>query len=185
MAATAGRSFASRWGVHLAVLLIVIVWTIPTLGILVSSLRDRDQIAVSGWWTALTTSAQTGQGRTEGADAQVERDGLFVISGTLLEENDARRITAFGTRIQNPTEHSAGTAADLGDGVTLQVDEDGSYEHVSPVAHEGNRGQRIFFEAATPPRFTTENYETVLLSEGIGRSFINVLLQNCCLAQSL
>lgn len=175
MAATAGKSFAQRWGVHIAVLLIVIVWTIPTLGILVSSLRDKDQIAVSGWWTALTTSAQTGQGRTDGADAQVQRDGLFVISGNLLEEDDARRITAFGTRIQNPTEHEAGTVAELGDGATLRVDEDGAYEHASPAAFEGNRGQRIFFEARTPPRFTTENYETVLFSEGIGRSFINSL----------
>jgi alpha-glucoside transport system permease protein len=175
MAATAGKGFAARWGVHIAVLLIVIVWTIPTLGILVSSLRDRDQIAVSGWWTALTTSAQTGQGRTEGADAQVEQNGRFVITGNLLEEDDARVIRSFGTRIQNPTEHEAGTAADLGDGVTLQVNEDGSYEQSSPTAFEGNRGQRIFFEAATPPRFTTENYRTVLFSEGIGRSFINSL----------
>jgi hypothetical protein len=45
----------------------------------------------------------------------------------------------------------------------------------SPVAFEGSRGQRVFFEASTPPRFTTENYETVLFSEGIGRSFINSL----------
>lgn len=175
MAATAGKGFAARWGVHIAVLLIVIVWTIPTLGILVSSLRDRDQIAVSGWWTALTTSAQTGQGRTEGADAQMEQNGRFVITGNLLEEDDARVIRSFGTRIQNPTEHEAGTAADLGDGVTLQVNEDGSYEQSSPTAFEANRGQRIFFEAATPPRFTTENYRTVLFSEGIGRSFINSL----------
>ncbi|MEO3386931.1 carbohydrate ABC transporter permease [Mesorhizobium sp. CAU 1741] len=175
MAAAAGKSFASRWGVHLAVLLIVIAWTIPTLGILVSSLRDRDQIAVSGWWTALTTSSQTGQGRTEGAEAQVERDGRFVISGNLLGEDDAGTIAAFGTRIQEPTEHEVGTTADLGDGVTLVVNEDGSYEHSSPVAFEGRRGQRVFFEATTPPRFTTENYETVLFSEGIGRSFINSL----------
>lgn len=174
MAAT-GKTFAQRWGVHIAVLLIVILWTIPTLGILVSSLRDRDQIAVSGWWTALTTSSQTGQGRTEGADAQVEQGGRFVISGSLLEEDDARRITAFGTRIQAPTEHEAGTTAELEDGVTLQVNEDGSYVHSSPVAFEGRRGERVFFEAATPPRFTVENYQTVLFSEGIGRSFINSL----------
>ena len=175
MAAAAGKSFAARWGVHVVVLFIVVVWTIPTLGILVSSLRDRDQIAASGWWTALTTSAQTGQGRTDGAEAQVERDGRFVISGNLLPEDDVARITAFGTRIQNPTEHEAGATADLGDGVTLKVDEDGSYEQSSPVAFEGRRGQRVFFEASTPPRFTTENYETVLFSEGIGRSFINSL----------
>jgi alpha-glucoside transport system permease protein len=175
MAAAAGKSFASRWGVHLAVLIIVIIWTIPTLGIFVSSLRDKDQIAVSGWWTALTTSAQTGQGRTDGADGQAERNGTFVVSGNLIEEGDPRRITAFGTRIQNPTEHEAGSVADLGDGVTLQVNKDGTYEQVSPVAFEGARGQRIFFEASTPPRFTSENYETVLTSQGIGRSFINSL----------
>ena len=174
MAAT-GKSFAQRWGVHIAVLLIVIVWTIPTLGILVSSLRDKDQIAVSGWWTALTTSSQTGQGRTDAADAQVEQGGRFVISGNLLEDGTALRITAFGTRIQEPTAHEAGTVAELEDGVTLQVSEDGSYVHSSPVAFEGRRGERVFFEASTPPRFTTENYETVLFSEGIGRSFINSL----------
>ena len=174
MAAT-GRSFAQRWGVHIAVLLIVIVWTVPTLGILVSSLRDKDQIAVSGWWTALTTSSQTGQGRTDAADAQVEQGGRFVISGNLLEDGTALTITAFGTRIQEPTAHEAGTVAELEDGVTLQVNEDGSYVHSSPVAFEGRRGERVFFEASTPPRFTTENYETVLFSEGIGRSFINSL----------
>lgn len=174
MAAT-GRSFAQRWGVHIAVLLIVIVWTVPTLGILVSSLRDKDQIAVSGWWTALTTSSQTGQGRTDAADAQVEQGGRFVISGNLLEDGTALTITAFGTRIQEPSAHEAGTVAELGDGVTLQVNDDGSYVYSSPVAFEGRRGERVFFEASTPPRFTTENYETVLFSEGIGRSFINSL----------
>ncbi len=174
MAAT-GKSFAQRWGVHIAVLLIVIVWTVPTLGILVSSLRDKDQIAVSGWWTALTTSSQTGQGRTDAADAQVEQGGRFVISGNLLEDGTALTITAFGTRIQEPTAHEAGTVAELEDGVTLQVNDDGSYVYSSPVAFEGRRGERVFFEASTPPRFTTENYETVLFSEGIGRSFINSL----------
>ena len=32
---SAGKSFFSRWGVHLAVLFFVTLWTIPTLGILV------------------------------------------------------------------------------------------------------------------------------------------------------
>ena len=26
------------------------MWTIPTLGILISSFRNRDDIATSGWW---------------------------------------------------------------------------------------------------------------------------------------
>ncbi|MEP7286625.1 MAG: carbohydrate ABC transporter permease [Chloroflexota bacterium] len=34
-----------------ALLLIVVIWTIPTLGILVSSIRTRTDIDNSGWWT--------------------------------------------------------------------------------------------------------------------------------------
>ncbi len=32
-------------------LLIVVVWTIPIAGLLISSIRDRDAIRTSGWWT--------------------------------------------------------------------------------------------------------------------------------------
>lgn len=33
--------------------LLVILWTIPTLGLLVTSLRTREAAATTGWWTAL------------------------------------------------------------------------------------------------------------------------------------
>ena len=31
-------------------LLLVVLWTIPTMGIFISSFRNRDDIATSGWW---------------------------------------------------------------------------------------------------------------------------------------
>jgi alpha-glucoside transport system permease protein len=34
-----------------ALLLLVIIWSIPTIGLFVSSFRDRFDIQVSGWWT--------------------------------------------------------------------------------------------------------------------------------------
>src|SRR5688500_13365169 len=33
--------------------LICLVWVIPTLGLLISSFRPRDEIRTSGWWTVL------------------------------------------------------------------------------------------------------------------------------------
>jgi len=42
-----------RWGsiiVNGALLLLVLIWTIPTMGIFVSSFRARGDIASSGWW---------------------------------------------------------------------------------------------------------------------------------------
>lgn len=175
MAGSAGRSRAARWGVHLAVLFFVALWTLPTVGILVSSLRDRDQIAVSGWWTALTTSPQTGAARLPGAQAQAQADGRFVIAGNIFRQGEELRVTAFGTRVQNPAEFKAGETADLGGGATLVVNSDGTFLQSSPVAFTDKRGQRIYYEASLPPRFTLENYRTVLLSEGIGRSFVNSL----------
>ncbi|MGP2491402.1 carbohydrate ABC transporter permease [Mesorhizobium sp. PUT5] len=174
-AGAAKKSFFGRFGVHLAVFVFVALWTIPTLGILVSSLRDKDQIVASGWWTALTSSTRTEAGRLGTAADQVGEDGTYRIAGNLFDEGDARTLTAFGTRAQEPSQYRPGETADLGKGVTLQVNQDGSYVMVSPAPFEGERGRRVYFAASSPPKFTTDNYHAVLNSEGIGRSFLNSL----------
>ena len=46
-----GRREGGKTLVRIAVLLICLAWTIPTLGLLISSFRDRDAILNSGWWT--------------------------------------------------------------------------------------------------------------------------------------
>jgi alpha-glucoside transport system permease protein len=43
-----------RWPVKLAILAIVIIWIIPTLGILISSFRPPALVESTGWWTVFT-----------------------------------------------------------------------------------------------------------------------------------
>ena len=165
----------SRFFLHLAVFVIVALWTLPTAGLLVSSLRDKDQIAASGWWTALSTSEQRDQARTKGKADQTEKDGRFVIAGNILEGTSHTSLSAWGTNINKPDANQPGVTADLGNGQTLTVNADGSYEWASATAFEDDRGRRVFYVSSVPPRFTTENYENVVFSEGIGRSFVNSL----------
>ncbi|GLQ81268.1 alpha-glucoside ABC transporter permease [Mesorhizobium huakuii] len=175
MAVATGKSFVSRFGVHIAVLVFVAIWTIPTLGILVSSLRDKDQIVASGWWNSFASSSQTEAGRLPPATAQTQKDGKYVLEGNIFGDGAKRNISAFGVKAAAPTQYPAGSSADLGDGITLQVNADGSFVMTSPKAFEGDRGQRLYYASSAPPKFTTDNYQTVLFSEGIGRSFMNSL----------
>ena len=167
----------SRFALHFAVLVIVALWTFPTAGLLVSSLRDKNLIATSGWWTALTTTVRSAQTRTKEATAQVAQGGKFVITGNLFDgsETGSGTVTAFGTKVARPDEFAAGTTAAYDDGRTLTVNSDGAYTYASPVKIEDGRGQRVFYMTSVPPRFTTENYSNVLFSQGIGRSFVNSL----------
>ncbi|PZD74663.1 L-arabinose transport system permease protein AraQ [Acaryochloris thomasi RCC1774] len=45
------ETFVSRAPVHIAVIAIALIWTLPTIGLLVSSIRMPDVLLESGWWT--------------------------------------------------------------------------------------------------------------------------------------
>jgi alpha-glucoside transport system permease protein len=40
------------WFVRITIIVIVILWSIPTLGVLITSFRPEDAVNTSGWWTA-------------------------------------------------------------------------------------------------------------------------------------
>ncbi|HEY6042672.1 MAG TPA: carbohydrate ABC transporter permease, partial [Anaerolineae bacterium] len=44
--------FASRTSVHLALVVISVIWLVPTFGLLVTSFRTRSDILSTGWWNA-------------------------------------------------------------------------------------------------------------------------------------
>lgn len=80
-------------------LLIVICWTIPTLGVLISSFRDRVDINSSGWWTVLPHREwMMVEEFKPGSD--LNRDGVMEIAGVqgTFEEFRKGVISPDGTR---------------------------------------------------------------------------------------
>ncbi|MBU3030944.1 carbohydrate ABC transporter permease [Paracoccus marinaquae] len=173
MEGMAGQKSSLTWVVNISAFLLVLLWTIPTLGLFVSSFRDRDQIAASGWWQSFSAAEATGFVRT-GTDADaVQVDGRYVIEGTVLEgEQD---LVGWGIRAREPAAFAPGEMTEIEDGWQLTVNEDGSYRLVSDAPFEMRRGERIFTTTTVPPKFTTGNYQRVLTAEGLGRAFMNTL----------
>lgn len=169
----AGTRAHLSWAVNIAAALLVLLWTIPTFGLLVSSFRDRDQIAASGWWRAPFASSASSFVRAGAAPDQLQEGDLWVISGTVLEKGQA--LSTWGINSREPEAFHPGDTATLKDGQELTVAENGDYRLTSPTAFTETRGMRIFVTTTTPPRFTTDNYARVIGAEGLGQAFLNTM----------
>jgi alpha-glucoside transport system permease protein len=66
----------AAWSARIGLLVVCAIWTLPTIGLLISSFRAQDQVRTSGWWTVVTgggfdftlenyTSVLVGQGMGE------------------------------------------------------------------------------------------------------------------------
>lgn len=65
-----------RWLVRLSVFAIVVAWTLPTLGLLVSSFRPGSEIALSGWWAAIAQPFRS-QWTLDNYARVLTEDGMF------------------------------------------------------------------------------------------------------------
>ena len=106
-----GQKSSLTWAVNIAAFALVLLWTIPTVGLLVSSFRDRDQITASGWWTAMSASEQVIQVRAKGPSEAVEKDGNWVIEGNIFDSGSGT-VKAFGVNSRRPTEFAPGAEAE-------------------------------------------------------------------------
>ncbi len=52
------RKFASRFPLHIVLIVISLLWLIPTVGLLISSFRPAILVSSTGWWTAFQTPFQ-------------------------------------------------------------------------------------------------------------------------------
>ena len=154
-------------------LVFVIVWIMPTFGLFISSLRDKDLLAISGWWTSLTTTKVNEIYRMSGMESQIKENDYFVIKGKLFEDNSGKKIESFGITSKKINEFIVGEIATFKDDTQVTVNESGEYIWKSNNKFTKKKGKRLFITASSPPSFTLDNYKEVLFKEGIGQAFLN------------
>jgi alpha-glucoside transport system permease protein len=180
----AGRKSALSWAVNLSVVVLVLLWLFPTVGLLVSSFRTADQISASGWWKSLFPAEQVVQLRTGGKEVAVQEGDLWVVEGNLLEDSEegptpGTEITRFGISSKAVDAFVVGdTTAFAKDSKTFTMDAAGNYRFTSTKELK-KRGQRVFVTATLPPEFTLANYDQVLISgnsnDSMTKAFLNTL----------
>ena len=93
--------------VNLTLLLLVLIWTIPTMGIFVSSFRNRDDIARSGWWNVLPHREWQPVEEIDPKETGLDPNEVMQIEGATgtfdefrvgIETPDGKRITWIGNK---------------------------------------------------------------------------------------
>ena len=159
---------------QLLLLFFVVIWIVPTFGLFISSLRDKDLLAISGWWTSLKTTQVNEIFRSEGNKEQFQENDLFLIKGNIFEDDSNKKIISYGVTSKNINEFEIEQVGVFKDGTKIQLFENGNYILTSSKEFK-KKGKRIFVTSLSPPKFTLDNYREVLFNEGLGQAFINTL----------
>ncbi|MGB3400279.1 MAG: carbohydrate ABC transporter permease, partial [Candidatus Deferrimicrobiaceae bacterium] len=72
------RKFFSAAPLRVVVILIAFVWTLPTVGLLISSFRPSNDITTSGWWTVFAHPFETAQWTLANYERVLTSDGMGV-----------------------------------------------------------------------------------------------------------
>ena len=160
---------------QLLLLMFVIVWLAPTFGLFISSFRDKDHLAISGWWTSLMTTEINEIHRTNGKDKQIMENGYYIIKDNIFDNIEGKKISSFGVTSKKINEFNVGDTAVLKDKSLITVYENGDYEWKSEKEFKKKKGRRIFITATSPPNFSLNNYKEVLFKEGLGQAFLNTI----------
>jgi alpha-glucoside transport system permease protein len=71
-----GPGSGSSWVVRITVLVIVLLWLVPTIGLLISSFRTRGFIESEGWWTAIANPFAAAQWTLDNYTTVIQRSGF-------------------------------------------------------------------------------------------------------------
>ena len=164
----AGQKSGLSIATHIATALLVLLWIIPTLGLLVTSFRDQDAISQTGWWRALQGAPQPyvlsipvdGQAQIDGG-AWVLETNIFDVAAAGLPPSvvDRRAVDAFGVSRLRGADTPAGETVETRQGVAVTMEADGTLRVTAP---EELSDLSLPVALVAPPQVTLENYTEVL-----------------------
>lgn len=188
------NNFLNKIPKNVIIAFMVIVWVVPTLGLLITSLRPVQSINSSGWWTILNAPVGSKEYEENCASCHGE-DGTLIAKADLT---DPELVSTFDRSIlliaalekeydgqphmgSQPVPDSQ-TAADI----AVHLKNISGVEKRPRVTFNnyidaivGYRGTRTYIDdcaAGTPPLDINCNTSDLLNPRGMGRAFVNSLL---------
>jgi len=84
------KSWTGPWLVNGGLLLLVIIWSIPVLGLLISSFRTRFDIQSSGWWTIFPHREWETVATSDPKVLGLDPDGIMEVEGVTADFDQLR-----------------------------------------------------------------------------------------------
>lgn len=102
----AGQKTSLSIVTNVSVVALVLIWLIPTIGLLVSSFREREQISATGWWLSVFPVEQAFRIQPDAGGAAPDGE-LFKLTGNLFEGGQGK-VSRFGITGRAPDAAAVG-----------------------------------------------------------------------------
>lgn len=181
------RHVLTRGPLFFIVIIICVFWSIPTLGMLISSFRSQRDINESGWWTVFALERENPA--YEGLQGEVANREVAAARAQLALEGSQEALA--GAQADLEAARAAGdeegiiaaetvvTAAeeDIADAQARVARQQERVIGAQNALAESNVPEKIRFGSeAWRAQWTLDNYNRVLTTENMGRAFVNSLL---------
>lgn len=176
---------------HAIVILTMVIWAVPTLGLLVTSLRPPEAVGSSGWWTAFTTQRTAGPYETycaecHGTDRKALPQADLTNPELIAKYSRSLQLLALLRQDINGQPHMGNmplpTAQEAADIASYLRDDDQANSRFTLnnyidalVGYRGRSSYTADCEAGTQPPDLKCNLSDILNPRGMGRAFINSL----------
>ena len=176
---------------HVIIILTMIIWVVPTLGLLITSLRPPEAVGSTGWWTAFSSQNASGPYATycaecHGAEGNAIPQADLTNPELIAKYGRSLQLLAMLRKDINGQPHMGATplpssqeAADIaaylngGDQTSARFTFNNYIDAV--VGYRGRNSYATDCAAGTQPPDLKCNLSDILNPRGMGRAFINSL----------